>query len=75
MSLTAQLEAAERRLAQMVNRRADAEEAQARADAAARMMAERERAREDASVVASIRALRRGPHSTFNLPRPASARR
>lgn len=34
MSMTAELEAAERRLAQMISRRADAEEAQARADAA-----------------------------------------
>ena len=48
MSLTAELEAAECRLAQMVNRRADQEEQQARADAAERMMVERERAREDA---------------------------
>ena len=48
MSMTAELQAAERRLAAMVNRRADAEEAQARAEAAERMMAERQRAREDA---------------------------
>ncbi len=40
MSLTAELEAAERRLAAMVRRRADAEEAEARAD-------ERERVRAD----------------------------
>jgi hypothetical protein len=48
MSMTSELQRAEKRLAAMIDRRADAEEAQARADAADRMMAERERAREDA---------------------------
>ena len=47
MSMTSELQRAEKRLAAMIDRRADAEEAQARADAAARMMAEREQARAD----------------------------
>jgi hypothetical protein len=48
MSMTAELEAAERRLARMVNRRADEEEAQLRQDAAERRALEAAKAREDA---------------------------
>ncbi len=48
MSMTSELQRAEKRLAAMIDRRADAEEAQARADAAERMMAEAAQAREDA---------------------------
>jgi hypothetical protein len=48
MSMTEELQRAEKRLAALIEKRADQEEAAARADAAARMMAERERAREDA---------------------------
>jgi hypothetical protein len=47
MSLTEELERAERRLAQMISRRADAEEAQARADAAAAAQERRDRIRRD----------------------------
>jgi hypothetical protein len=48
MSLSAEFQRAELRLAEMVNRRADAEEAQARADSAAEAQERRDRIRRDA---------------------------
>ena len=48
MSMTAELQRAEKRLAEMIEARCSREEAEARTDAAERMQAERERAREDA---------------------------
>jgi hypothetical protein len=71
MALTSELAAAEKKLAAMIDRRVADEEAQHRADAAERMMAERERAREDAESRREIQARYADAFSAFGSQAPA----
>jgi hypothetical protein len=56
MSVTSELESAERRLARMIHKRADSEEAQARADAATEAQERRDRIRRNADRCAAHQA-------------------
>lgn len=70
MSMTAELEAAERRLAEMVHRKADREEAQARADAATEAQNRRDRIGRNADRCSAHQARYDGMFTKFGRRAP-----